>query len=90
MPTEKERKDIQKATIYDLRRLISNGDKETFTKEELCRWLDTIADAKEQKKQRGDFIREVPPIYFKTALRISRRCRPPRRPRRQRGRRIQN
>ncbi|MCI9193210.1 hypothetical protein I5Q82_08550 [Acutalibacter muris] len=49
MPTEKERKDIQKATIYDLRRLISNGDKETFTKEELCRWLDTIADAKDQE-----------------------------------------
>ena len=49
MPTEKERKDIQKATIYDLRRLISNGDKENFTKEEICRWLDTIADAKDQE-----------------------------------------
>ncbi len=49
MQTENDRKDIQKATIYDLRRLISNGDKETFTKEELCRWLDTIADAKDQE-----------------------------------------
>lgn len=49
MPTEKETKMIQKCTIYDLRRLISNGDKETFTKEELCRWLDSIADAKDQE-----------------------------------------
>lgn len=49
MGTEKERKDAQKAVIYDLRRLISNGDKETFTKEELCKWLDTIADAKDQE-----------------------------------------
>ena len=49
MPTEKERKDIQKATIYDLRRLISNGDKETFTKEELCRWLDTIDDEDDEE-----------------------------------------
>ena len=48
MQTENDRKDIQKATIYDLRRLISNGDKETFTKEELCRWLDTIAESKDQ------------------------------------------
>ena len=49
MGTEKERKDAQKAVIYDLRRLISNSDKETFTKEELCKWLDTIADAKDQE-----------------------------------------
>ena len=49
MQTENDRKHIQKATIYDLGRLISNGDKETFTKEELCRWLDTIADAKDQE-----------------------------------------
>ncbi|WP_166543055.1 hypothetical protein [Acutalibacter sp. 1XD8-36] len=34
---------------YDLRRLISNGDKEIYTKKELCRWLDTIADAKDQE-----------------------------------------
>ncbi len=34
---------------YDFRRLISNGDKETYTKEEFCRWLDTIADAKDQE-----------------------------------------
>ena len=49
MPTDKETKIIEKATIYDLRRLISNGDKETFTKEELCKWLDTIDDAKDQE-----------------------------------------
>lgn len=49
MGTEKERKDTQKAVLYDLRRLIKNGDKETYTKEELCDWLDTIADAKDQE-----------------------------------------
>lgn len=49
MPTEKDYKVIEKATIYDLRRLIKNSEKETFTKEELCDWLDTIADAKDQE-----------------------------------------
>lgn len=48
MLTEKDYKTIEKATIYDLRRLIKNGDKDTYTKEELCDWLDTIADIKDQ------------------------------------------
>ena len=49
MPTEKDYKVIEKATIYDLRRLIKNGDKDTYTKGELCDLLDTIADAKDQE-----------------------------------------
>lgn len=49
MGTEKERKDTQKAVLYDLRRLIKNGGKDTYTKEELCDLLDTIADAKDQE-----------------------------------------
>ena len=50
MPTEKDYKVIEKATIYDLRRLIKNSDKDTYTKRELCDHLDTIADAKDQEK----------------------------------------
>ena len=49
MPTEKDYKVIEKATIYDLRRLIKNSDKDTYTKRELCDLLDTIADAKDQE-----------------------------------------
>lgn len=47
--TDKERKDIQKATLYDLRRLLKNSGKETYTVQELCDLLDTIADAKDQE-----------------------------------------
>ena len=46
MPAEKDYKAIEKATIYDLRRLFKNSDKATYTKEELCGLLDTIADLK--------------------------------------------
>lgn len=49
MLTEKDYKVIEKATIYDLRRLFQNSDKATYTKEELCDLLDTIADAKDQE-----------------------------------------
>lgn len=49
MPTEKETAIIQKATIYDLRRLLKKSGRESFTVEELCDWLDTIADAKDQE-----------------------------------------
>lgn len=49
MGTEKERKDTQKAVLYDLRRLVKNSEKATYTKEELCDWFDTIADAKDQE-----------------------------------------
>ena len=53
MPTEKDYKVIEKATIYDLRRLFKNSDKATYTKEELCDLLDTIADAKDQESTQG-------------------------------------
>lgn len=49
MGTDKERKDARAALLYELRRLIKNDPKESYTKEELCDWLDTIADAKEQE-----------------------------------------
>ena len=49
MGTEKERKDAQKAMLYDLRRLLKNSGKDTYTVEELCNLLDTIADAKDQE-----------------------------------------
>lgn len=47
--TEQERKDIQIATIYELRRLITNSGKESFTKEEICDMLDSFADALDQE-----------------------------------------
>lgn len=47
--TDKERKDTQKATLYDLRRLFKNSGKTTYTVDELCNLLDTIADAKDQE-----------------------------------------
>ena len=49
MATEKEIKHIEKGTIYDLRLLIKNSDKETYTKEEMLDFLDTFAEAKAQE-----------------------------------------
>ena len=49
MGTEKERKDAQQAMLYELRRLLKNSGKETYTVKELCDLLDTIADAKAQE-----------------------------------------
>ena len=46
--SDKERKDTQKALLYDLRRLIKNSGKD-YTNEELCNLLDTIAEAKDQE-----------------------------------------
>ena len=48
MPSEKEIKIIQQATIYELRRLIKKSGKD-YSNEELCDLLDTIADAKAQE-----------------------------------------
>ena len=45
---EQERKDTQKALLYDLRWLIKNSGKD-YTNEELCNLLDTIAEAKDQE-----------------------------------------
>lgn len=41
--TEKERKDTRIATLYELRLLLSKGDKENYTKEEILELLDNIA-----------------------------------------------
>ena len=49
MGTEKERRDTQQAVLYDLRRLLKNSGKDTYSVEELCNLLDTIADAKDQE-----------------------------------------
>lgn len=49
MSTEDEISIIQKATIYDLRRLLKKSGKDSYTVEELCELLDTIADAKDQE-----------------------------------------
>ena len=49
MPTEKDYKVIEKATIYDLRRIFVNSGKESYTLDELCKLLDTIVDAKDQE-----------------------------------------
>lgn len=49
MPTEKEIKIIEKATIYDLYRLFQNSGKDSYTVEEICKLLNSIADAKDQE-----------------------------------------
>lgn len=49
MGTEKERKDTQKAVLYDIRLIVKGSEKETYTKEELLDLLDTIAAAKDQE-----------------------------------------
>lgn len=49
MATEKDYKTIEKATIYDLRRLLKNAGKKTYELEELLDLLDTIADSKDQE-----------------------------------------
>ena len=49
MGSEKERKDTQQAILYEVRRLIKNSGKESYTVEELCDLLDTIAEAKAQE-----------------------------------------
>ena len=46
MPTEKEIKRIELATIYELRLLLADQDKENFTAEELNELLDNFAKAK--------------------------------------------
>ena len=42
-------KDTQMAMLYELRRLFKNSGKDSYTVEELCNLLDTIADAKDQE-----------------------------------------
>ena len=49
MGTEKERRDTQKALLYDLRLIFSTGEKEDYTKQEIVELLDKIALAKDQE-----------------------------------------
>ena len=46
--TEKEMKTVKMSTIYELRLLFSQGDKEQYTREEIVELLDKIATAKDQ------------------------------------------
>lgn len=47
--TDEERKDTQKALLYDLRCLLKNSGKKSYETEELLDLLDTIAMAKDQE-----------------------------------------
>lgn len=47
--TEKERQDTKMATIYELRLLLTQGDKKEYTVDELTELLDKIAMAKESE-----------------------------------------
>lgn len=49
MHGEKERRDAQKALLYDLRLFFSNSEKESYTKTELVELLDKIAMTKDQE-----------------------------------------
>ena len=46
--TIEERNDTKMATIYELRLLITNGDKKEYTREEIVELLDKIAMSKDQ------------------------------------------
>ena len=47
--TEKERADTKMATLYELRLIISNGEKREYTADEIVELLDKIAMAKDQQ-----------------------------------------
>jgi hypothetical protein len=46
--TETERQDAKMATLYELRLILTNGDKKEYTLDELVELLDKLAMAKEQ------------------------------------------
>lgn len=46
---EKERQDAKLAALYELRLIITNAEKEEYTKEEIAQLLDKIAIAKKQE-----------------------------------------
>ena len=46
--TEKEMKTVKMSTLYELRLLFAQGDKEQYTREEIVELLDKIATAKDQ------------------------------------------
>ena len=53
METEKEHDKMMTiakvAMLYDLRLMITHGEKETYTKEEIAELLDTVADKVERE-----------------------------------------
>lgn len=49
MSTEKDRRDTQMATLYELRLIFSGGEKEQYSREEIVELLDKIAIAKGQE-----------------------------------------
>lgn len=50
--TEKEMQTVKMSTLYQLRLIIANGEKEEYTKDEIVKLLDKIAMAKEQEQQK--------------------------------------
>ena len=46
--SEKEIKTVKMSTLYELRLLFAQGDKEQYTREEIVELLDKIATAKDQ------------------------------------------
>lgn len=49
MGTEKDRRDTQLATLYELRLIISGGEKDQYSRDEILDLLDKIALAKGQE-----------------------------------------
>ena len=47
--TEKERKDTKMSTLYEIRLMVDADEKETYTKAEILKLLDTIARSKENE-----------------------------------------
>ncbi len=47
--TEKERRDTKMSTLYEIRLMVDADEKETYTKDEILKLLDTIARAKENE-----------------------------------------
>lgn len=47
--TEKEMKTVKMSTLYELRLLFAQGEKEEYSKQEIVELLDKIATAKEQE-----------------------------------------
>ena len=47
--TEKDRRDTQMATLYELRLIFSGGEKDQYSREEIVELLDKIAIAKGQE-----------------------------------------
>ena len=47
--TDKEIKAVEKATIYDVRRIFTSGEKRDYTTDDIVELLDKIAEAKGQE-----------------------------------------